>query len=92
MFDYALLDRPMVFFAPDKAGYTRDRGTYFDLESEAPGPYTTDQDTFFKALHALTPEAHQPERQAFAKRFGEYEHGDAAERVYQRFFAKGGNA
>jgi CDP-glycerol glycerophosphotransferase len=92
MFDYALLDRPMVFFAPDKAGYTRDRGTYFDLESEAPGPYTTDQDTFFKALHALTPEAHQAERQAFAKRFGEYEHGNAAESVYQRFFAKGGNA
>jgi CDP-glycerol glycerophosphotransferase len=92
MFDYALLDRPLVFFAPDKAGYTRDRGTYFDLESEAPGPYTTDQDTFFKALHALTPDAHQAERQAFAKRFGEYEHGNAADSVYQRFFAKGGNA
>jgi CDP-glycerol glycerophosphotransferase len=65
---------------------------YFDLESEAPGPYTTDQDTFFKALHALTPDAHQAERQAFAKRFGEYEHGNAADSVYQRFFAKGGNA
>ena len=92
MFDYALLDRPLVFFAPDKAGYTRDRGTYFDLESEAPGPYTTDQDTFFKALHALTPDAYQSERGAFARRFGEYEQGDAAERVYQRFFAKGGKA
>ena len=90
MFDYSLLDRPMVFFAPDKAGYTRDRGTYFDLEAEAPGPYTTDQESFFKALHTLTPDTHQAERQAFAKRFGEYEQGDAAERVYQRFFAQGG--
>ena len=90
MFDYSLLDRPMVFFAPDKAGYTRDRGTYFDLEAEAPGPYTTDQESFFKALRTLTPDSHQAERQAFAKRFGEYEQGDAAERVYQRFFAQGG--
>jgi CDP-glycerol glycerophosphotransferase len=90
MFDYALLDRPLVFFAPDKAGYTRDRGTYFDLEAEAPGPYTTDQDSFFKALHALTPDSHRAQRQAFAKRYGEYENGDAAERVYERFFARGG--
>ncbi|HWG24899.1 bifunctional glycosyltransferase/CDP-glycerol:glycerophosphate glycerophosphotransferase [Actinospica sp.] len=90
MFDFSLLDRPMAFFAPDKAGYTRDRGTYFDLEAEAPGPYTTDQESFFKALHALTPDSHHAERRAFARRFGEYEHGDAAERVYQRFFAKGG--
>ncbi|HET9171082.1 MAG TPA: CDP-glycerol glycerophosphotransferase family protein [Actinospica sp.] len=90
MFDYALLDRPLLFFAPDKAGYTRDRGTYFDLEAEAPGPYTTDQEAFFKALHALTPDGHRDERRAFAQRYGEYEQGDAAERVYQRFFAKGG--
>ncbi|MBR7828126.1 bifunctional glycosyltransferase family 2 protein/CDP-glycerol:glycerophosphate glycerophosphotransferase [Actinospica sp. MGRD01-02] len=90
MFDYSLLDRPMVFFAPDKAGYTQDRGTYFDLEAEAPGPYTTDQESFFKALAALTPESHREERRAFAQRFGEYEKGTAAEQVYQRFFAKGG--
>ena len=70
--------------------YTRDRGTYFDLEAEAPGPYTTDQESFFKALRTLSPDAYQAERQAFAKRFGEYEHGDAAEQVYQRFFARGG--
>lgn len=31
MFDYALLDRPLVHFAPDLDAYTADRGTYFDL-------------------------------------------------------------
>jgi len=91
MFDYALLDRPMLFFAPDKEGYTRDRGTYFDLEAEAPGPYTTDRQGFFKEIRTLIIEdGFQDARRQFAERFGEYEHGDAAEQVYRRFFAKGG--
>ena len=90
MFDYALLDRPLLFFAPDQAGYAQDRGTYFDLEAEAPGPYTTTQSAFFDAVRTLTSDgSHDDARRTFAKRYGEYEQGDAAERVYQRFFAKG---
>ena len=91
IFDYSLLDRPILFFAADEAGYTRDRGTYFDLAAEAPGPYTTDAVSFFKEIRTLTAEDHYAEaRRAFAHRYGEYEHGDAAEQVYRRFFAKGG--
>jgi CDP-glycerol glycerophosphotransferase len=91
IFDYALLDRPILFFAADEAGYTRDRGTYFDLAAEAPGPYTTDADGFFKQIRTLTTDDHHAEaRRAFARRYGEFEHGDAAEQVYRRLFAKGG--
>jgi len=91
MFDFALLDRPMLFFAADEAGYTRDRGTYFDLAAEAPGPYTTDAGAFFKEIRTLTTEDRYAEpRRAFARRYGEYERGDAADQVYRRFFAKGG--
>lgn len=90
MFDYALLDRPLLFFAPDQAGYAQDRGTYFDLEAEAPGPYTTNQAAFFSAIRTLMDDgAYDDARRTFAKRYGEYEQGDAAEQVYQRFFAKG---
>ncbi|MBR7832322.1 CDP-glycerol glycerophosphotransferase family protein [Actinospica durhamensis] len=91
IFDYSLLDRPILFFAADEAGYSRDRGTYFDLAAEAPGPYTTDVGAFFKEIRTLTAEDRYAEaRRAFAQRYGEYEHGDAAEQVYRRFFAKGG--
>jgi CDP-glycerol glycerophosphotransferase len=91
MFDYALLDRPMVFFAPDAAGYGRDRGTYFDLAERAPGPYTTDQAAFFAALRALpdgegAPDPHAGARKDFAHEFGEYETGTAARQVVERFF------
>ena len=39
MFDYAVLQRPMIFYVPDLEQY-RDhlRGFYFDFEQEAPGP------------------------------------------------------
>jgi teichoic acid ribitol-phosphate primase len=45
IFEYALLDRPMVFFAPDLADYENERGFYFDYRSGVPGPvYETTED------------------------------------------------
>jgi CDP-glycerol glycerophosphotransferase (TagB/SpsB family) len=38
IFEYALLDRPMVFFAPDYEAYERERGFYFDYRTGVPGP------------------------------------------------------
>jgi teichoic acid ribitol-phosphate primase len=38
IFEFALLGRPIVFFAPDHAAYERERGFYFDFRSAAPGP------------------------------------------------------
>ncbi len=39
MFDYAVLERPMIFFVPDLEKY-RDtlRGFYFDFEASRSGP------------------------------------------------------
>jgi CDP-glycerol glycerophosphotransferase (TagB/SpsB family) len=38
IYEYALLDRPMVFHAPDLEAYERERGFYFDYRREVPGP------------------------------------------------------
>jgi len=38
IFEYALLDRPMIFFAPDYEAYQRERGFYFDYRTGVPGP------------------------------------------------------
>ncbi|MEI6271146.1 MAG: CDP-glycerol glycerophosphotransferase family protein [Chloroflexota bacterium] len=45
IFEYALLNRPMAFLAPDLAAYERERGFFFDYRSGVPGPVveTTDQ-------------------------------------------------
>ena len=38
IFEFALLGRPMVFFAPDTDAYERERGFYFDFRAGVPGP------------------------------------------------------
>ena len=38
IYEFALLGRPMVFFAPDLEAYERERGFYFDYRTGVPGP------------------------------------------------------
>ena len=38
IFEFALLGRPMAFFAPDHAAYEAERGFYFDFATGVPGP------------------------------------------------------
>jgi CDP-glycerol glycerophosphotransferase len=95
MFDYALLHRPIVFFAHDWEEYAQDsRGTYFDLLAEAPGPVPRTPEEFYAALEDLgalrtTYEARLKE---FVDKYGEYDRGDAAARIVDRFFSPAGGA
>ena len=41
MFDYAVLDRPIVLFTPDWEAYRLARGVYFDVTAEPPGAVAT---------------------------------------------------
>jgi CDP-ribitol ribitolphosphotransferase len=41
MYEFALLGRPIGFFAPDHAAYEAERGFYFDFEAGVPGPIFT---------------------------------------------------
>jgi CDP-glycerol glycerophosphotransferase (TagB/SpsB family) len=38
IFDFALLGRPIVLFAPDHDAYEKERGFYFDYRADGPGP------------------------------------------------------
>jgi CDP-glycerol glycerophosphotransferase len=80
MFDYAVLDRPIVIHAPDWDEYRARRGVYFDLLAEPPGPVTRTQEEVAEAL--LTPSGEG--RAAFRERFCALDDGRAAERVVRR--------
>ncbi|MEV7934642.1 bifunctional glycosyltransferase family 2 protein/CDP-glycerol:glycerophosphate glycerophosphotransferase [Kitasatospora sp. NPDC088264] len=84
MFDYAVLDRPVVIFAPDWEEYQRVRGVYFDLFEQPPGAVTVDPDGLAKALLAGDPEP--AARARFRARFCPWDDGGAAERVVRRVF------
>lgn len=88
MFDFALLDRPIIIFAPDLARYCERRGTYLDIAANAPGPFATDQETVVRLFNegGLYAESSERLRAEFRDRFCRWDHGDAAERVVRRVF------
>lgn len=91
MFDYALLDRPLFFFAYDYDAYVHeDRGTYFDLLERAPGPVVRTEDELHAVLGSLEEQAvkYAPRREQFTADFGEYDTGTAARSVVDQFFAQ----
>jgi CDP-glycerol glycerophosphotransferase len=92
MFDYADLDRPMVFHVPDYEDYVgKSRGSYFDLAEVAPGPLTRTEEELFTALTDLDAlkDRYAERHRAFAEQFCEYDTGNAAKAVVDRFFAGG---
>jgi CDP-glycerol glycerophosphotransferase len=86
MFDYAVLDRPVVIHAPDWDVYRTMRGTYFDLLSEPPGVVTTTDGELVDAFRsgAVQSEEAAGRRAVFRSRFCSLEDGRAAERVVQK--------
>ncbi|XKK59309.1 CDP-glycerol glycerophosphotransferase family protein [Streptomyces sp. ARC32] len=88
MFDYAVLDRPIISYVPDWDVYSAVRGTYFDLLQEPPGAVAATQSELLGLL--ATGAYDSPEttkrRDAFRRRFCEFDDGHAAERVVRRVF------
>jgi CDP-glycerol glycerophosphotransferase len=86
MFDYAVLDRPIVIHAPDWERYRSTRGVYFDLMAEPPGVVCRSQDELLGVLRsgAVTTAEADAQRAAFRARFCAWEDGHAAERVVRR--------
>ena len=93
MFDYAVLDRPIVIHAPDWEEYQRLRGTYFDLLAEPPGVVTTTGEQAVDAFRSGAYEAPEAARLrgAFRERFCSLDDGRAAERVVRAVWLVGEN-
>lgn len=88
-FDYASLNRPIIFYMYDLDDYRdRLRGFYFDIESEAPGKIVKTEDELFVELNRAVTDGHIDEAKFkhFQDRFCEWEDGKATERVVNRVF------
>ncbi|MFI9806127.1 CDP-glycerol glycerophosphotransferase family protein [Streptomyces sp. NPDC052301] len=83
MFDYAVLDRPIVVHTEDWEAYDAARGTYFDLRAFPPGAVARSEDELidiFATGHWRGSRSAQL-RAAFRERFCPWDDGRAAERV-----------
>jgi len=80
MFDYAVLKRPMVFFAYDLERYEAENGFYFDYEKLVPGPLVRTQEDLFAVLKQdFDFGVFFGKQEAFYRRFASADDGKAAE-------------
>ncbi|WP_084040092.1 CDP-glycerol glycerophosphotransferase family protein [Demequina sp. NBRC 110053] len=83
MFDYTLLDRPIVLFCYDWDDYRWSRGAYFDITADAPGQVVFDAEALAETMRTgefLAP-SFAGRRASFRDRFATFENGRAAETV-----------
>jgi CDP-ribitol ribitolphosphotransferase len=50
IFDFSILEKPMVFYVPDLEEYKKDRGFYYDYESFIPGPICFNEKQVVEAI------------------------------------------
>jgi CDP-glycerol glycerophosphotransferase len=89
MFDFAVLKRPMLFFAYDLAYYRDDlRGFYFDYFTELPGPIASDEPALLTEIQRIVENDFKTTQSAqfnqFADRFVSWEKGTAAKQVIEQ--------
>lgn len=91
MFDYCILNKPMIFFAYDLETYKNNlRGFYFDFNDEAPGPIVYNSDQLIKSLENLDKikQKYKNKMKRFKKKYCQYEQGNSCEQIFYNVFAK----
>jgi CDP-glycerol glycerophosphotransferase (TagB/SpsB family) len=91
MFDYALLDRPIMIYADDWLTYREMRGTYFDLIAEPPGHVAVNEGQLVDLIRSgrFSDSESTRLRAAFRERFCAFDRGDAAAEVIRKVMLKG---
>ena len=89
MFDFALTEKPMVFFAYDLKEYTKDtRGAYFDISTEAPGALAETTEGVIRAVKDIKRhyEINGRRIEGFRAKYLTYETGTSSAQVYKAVF------
>lgn len=87
MFDYTLLDKPMIFFTYDMEDYCdKIRGLYVDFGKEAPGPICMTTEEVIDTIKNIDEEMEKCKKSvdAFKKKFLTYESGNSTEQVVEQ--------
>ncbi|GEP18648.1 CDP-glycerol glycerophosphotransferase family protein [Pediococcus argentinicus] len=89
MFDYAILNRPILFYAYDLEHY-RDqlRGFYFDYFTELPSDYVTKESELLKQINTVVENGFKivdlQRMERFRAKFASWENGTASRQVLKR--------
>lgn len=83
MFDYAVLNRPQVFYCYDLDTYFKGRGVYFDFEQNAPGPILKNTDELMEFFKDADFSPYEEKYRIFREKFCHREDGRGSERVVE---------
>lgn len=82
MFDYSILQRPMLFYCYDLDKYKDTlRGFYFDFLEEAPGPVVLTTDKLIEEIKEYNSLKYIDKQKAFAMKYNHIDDGQASKRV-----------
>lgn len=82
VFEYSLFERPMAFFAYDKADYDDWRGFYYDYDELTPGPVVETTEELIAYIKQVDDGFDPSEVRAFRDRFMSACDGHATDRIY----------
>lgn len=86
IFEYSLLERPMIFYAHDRASYTKERDFYYDYEAFVPGPIV---ETTEDLIDQLQRTSFDPSSiRAFKHKFFDETDGKASQRFVRQVLLK----
>ena len=86
VFEYALLERPIIFYAHDRQTYVKERDFYYAYESFIPGPLV---ETTEELVNVLTTSHYDLNRiRQFKDTFFDHPEGGASARVVKEIFSK----
>ena len=89
IFEFALMDRPMIFYAYDLEGYVDSRDFYYDYETMVPGPIVRNSAELAGAV-LRAEEEYDPERMArFREKFMSACDGHSTERIIEKWMKWG---
>ena len=83
VFEYALFERPMIFFAYDIDSYDDWRGFYYDYDELTPGPVVKTTEELVRDIEKFEKIFDAAEVRAFAGRFMSACDGKATDRILE---------
>lgn len=82
IFEYALLERPMIFYAYDLEEYKNSRAFYYDYESFVPGKIATDTEQVIEEIKKLEKHFDKSAITEFKNKFMSACDGNSAKRIF----------
>lgn len=79
IFDFSVLEKPMLFFTPDLDTYKKETGLFLDYENEIPGPICTYEEEIVK--HIKNNKFDMKSISKFNKKYHAYSDGKSLDRV-----------